>query len=247
MKYPLHFVLILLLLPLQILIGCASEEKKADTPEAVFAIAQEYEKDERYEEAVKKYTEVKNKFPYSSMALKAELAIADVYYKQESFAEAQVSYVTFRELHPKHPQIDYVLFRIGMSYYNQLPETIDRDLTLANEAINYFNEIITQHSSSQYVVESKEKRDLSLKKLAEKEEYIGDFYFKRDQCASAIPRYENLVKKFPGRGLDSKALSRLVICSKKINDDGKAQKYFQVLKEKFSETSDFADARKAMN
>ncbi len=247
MKYSFLIASILLPLSFQILTACSSEEKKADTPEGLFALAQEYEKDERYEDAIRKYTDVKNRFPYSSMAPKAELAIADVHFKEESFVDAQLSYVTFRELHPKHPQIDYVLFRIGLSYFKQLPETIDRDLSVANEAINYFNELINNYATSTHINDAKEKRDQAMKKLAEKEDYIGDFYFKRHLHESAIPRYENLLKKFPNQGFDARALGRLVISCKKTNDQAKAQKYFQVLKEKHSNTSDFNDARKVMN
>ncbi len=117
-------------------------DRKSDTPEGAYAIAEEFDKDERYEEAIRRYTEVKNKFPYSNFATKAELAIADVYYKQESYPEAQVSYQAFRELHPKSPQADYVVYRIGLSYFQQLPTTLDRDLTVAREAISNFDDLI---------------------------------------------------------------------------------------------------------
>ena len=239
-------ILLAFILGLNLLTACSSDEKKADTPEGLFAIAQEYEKEERYEEAIKRYTDLKNRFPYSSMATKAELAIADIHFKEESYVEAQLSYTTFRELHPRHAQIDYVIFRTGMSFFNQLPETIDRDLTVAHDAISSFTELITNYSSSSHVAEAKAKRDEAIKKLAEKEDYIGDFYFKRGFHESALPRYENLYKKYPGLGFDSRALGRIVISAKKINDPTKAQKYFEILKDKYSNTSDYDDARKAM-
>ena len=78
--------------------GCASEEKNANTPEGLFAIAKEYDEAERYEIALQKYADVKNKFPYSSLATSAELAVADVHFKRESFAEAQIAYQNFRDL-----------------------------------------------------------------------------------------------------------------------------------------------------
>ena len=93
------------------MVGCSSSEKKATTPEGMLARAQEYEKDDRYEEAIRRYQEVRSKFPYSPQALEAELSVADVYYKQESYPESQTAYQTFRDLHPKHPKIAYVTFR----------------------------------------------------------------------------------------------------------------------------------------
>lgn len=227
-----------------LLSGCSTTEKNSSTPEGAFAIAEEYDQGERYEEAIRRYTEVKNKFPYSNFATKAELAIADVYYKQESYAEAQVSYQMFKELHPTVPNADYVQFRIGMSYFNQLPTTIDRDLTQANDAILNLSEVIKKYPNSVHVGEAKEKRSAAIKMLAEKEEYIADFYFKRKIFDSALSRYEGLYNNYRGLGLDAKALSRAAICAQKTGDTPKAKKYTEVLAREFPGSSELKDAQK---
>jgi outer membrane protein assembly factor BamD len=109
-----------------LVVGCSSGEKyDTSTPEGAFKQAEEYEKDERYEEAVQKYAEVKNKFPYSRFATQAEMKIADVHFTREAFIEAAGAYQLFKEFHPKHPQADYVTFRLALSYFNQLPSSID--------------------------------------------------------------------------------------------------------------------------
>ncbi len=224
--------------------GCSSAEKNSNTPEGAFAIAQDFEKSDRFEEAIRRYNEVKNKFPYSHFATQAELAVADVYFKQESYPESQVAYQSFRDLHPKHPQIDYVVFRIGLSYFNQLPSTIDRDLTLANDAINTFNDLVRLYPSSQYITEANEKRTAALKMLAQKEEYIADFYFKQEIYESALIRYEGLYNKYKGLGLDAKALSRAASCAKKIGDAGKEKKYASLLLENYSDSPEAVKFRK---
>lgn len=226
--------------------ACSTTEKNSNTPEGAFAIAEDFDKGERYEEATRRYTEVKNKFPYSSYATKAELALADVYYKQESFAEAQVAYQMFKELHPTAPQSDYVQFRIGMSYFSQLPSTIDRDLTLANDAILNLSDLIKKYPNSQYVAEAKEKRTAAIKMLAEKEEYIADFYFKRDIWASALTRYEGLYNNYRGLGFDAKALSRAAICAKKIDDMPKAKKLQDILAREFPGSDELKTVEKEL-
>lgn len=226
------------------LIACSSMDKKSDTPEGAFSIAEEFDKDERYEEALRRYTEVKNKFPYSNYATKSELAIADVYFKQESYPEAQVSYQAFRELHPKHPQVEYVLFRIGLSYFNQLPSTLDRDLSLANEAIEGFDELIRQFPDSQYTKEAVAKKTDTLKMLAGKEEYIAAFYFKREMYDSALSRFETLISKYPRLGFDEKALYGAAFSANKIGDAYKAKKYLAELVTKFPKSSEAEQAQK---
>lgn len=225
--------------------SCASDEKKTDTAESTFNVAQEYEKDERYEEAIKKYADVKNKYPYSQYATKAELAIADVYYKEESYGEAQINYQTFRELHPTHPQIDYVIFRTGLSFYQQLPETIDRDLSLANDAIAAFDEVIQRFPKSEFVAEAKEKKESALKKLAAKEDYVGDFYFKRKIYDSALLRYEFLVANYPKLGLDERALARAYYSAVKVKDRVKSKKYRDMLKAQFPGSKELTSLKEA--
>lgn len=229
------------LLPVLLLVqltACTSNEKKSDTAEGAFSIAQEFDKDERYEEAIRRFQDVKNKFPYSKYATMAELAIADAYYKQESYAEAQVSYQTFKELHPKHAQIDYVTFRLGMSFYEQLPETEDRDLTLSQSALLYFDEVISVYPNSEYAKQAREKRDETLKKLATKEMYIADFYFKRKIYLSALPRYEALLKNYPNLGFDSAALSRASLSAARLGELDRAKQLNARLQKDFPGTSE---------
>lgn len=229
-----------------LLSGCSTDDKKSDVPETAFKMAQEYDKDERYEEAIKRYQDIKNKFPYSKFATMSELAIADVYYKQESFPEAQVAYQAFKDLHPKHPQVDYVTFRLAMSFFSQLPATIDRDLTLANSAMLYFDEVISQYPNSENAKEAKEKKEATLKMLAGKEDYIANFYFIREKFDSALGRYEGLLRKYSGLGFDAQALSRAAVSAAKIGEPDKSRKYLQELESKFPNSAELAIAKKGV-
>lgn len=218
--------------------ACANFDTTSDTPEGLFKIAQEFEKADRAQVAIQKYNEVKNRFPYSSLATTAELAVADLYYKTESFAEAQVSYQNFRDLHPKHPKIDYVVFQIGMSFFEQLPETSDRDLTLANDAIYHFNEVIKSYPNSEYVGQAKVKREKAFEMLADKELYIADFYFKSKKYESALSRYESSLKKYPDVSSEPRALLGAAKSADKLNDTAKKDKYITELKNRFANSQE---------
>ena len=228
------------------LVGCSTDEKKSDVAEEAFKNAQEFDKDERYEEAIKRYQEVKNKFPYSKYATMAELAIGDAYYKQESFAEAQVAYQSFKDLHPKHLQSDYVTFRLAMSFFKQLPSTIDRDLTLAGSAMTFFDEVKNQYPNSEYVKEAKENKIAVLKMLAGKEDYIGEFYFIRQKYDSALIRYEGLLQKYPDLGFDAKALSRAAIAAAKLGEQDRSKKFLSELEKRFPGSDELSAAKKGV-
>jgi len=227
--------------------GCSAPQYDTSTPEGAFGLAQKFDNDERWEEAIRRYKEVKNKFPYSNFATKAELAIADAYFKQESFGEAQVAYQAFRELHPKHAQIDYVMYRIGLSYFNQLPSTIDRDLTLAHDTIASFDDLLKEFPRTEYRAEALEKREKSLRMLAEKEEYIADFYFKRKIYDSALLRYEGLLKVYPQVANLSRSYARLAIAAHKVGDSVKAQKFAKIMSQNHADSEDFKLMQKELS
>jgi outer membrane protein assembly factor BamD len=226
------------------LTGCGTSETKTDTAESAYKTAEQFDKDERYEEAIRRYQEIKNKYPYSKYAVMSELSIADAYFKEESYPEAQVAYQAFKDLHPKHQEIDYVTYRLAMSYFNQLPPTEDRDLSLAPQAISFFDEVIRHYPSSQYVKDSQDKKAAIIKLQAEKEVYIADFYFKKQKWDSARKRYEDSVHKYPGSGLEAKALSRAAICAYKTTEIDDARKLLNELKDRFPESSEYRDAQK---
>lgn len=225
--------------------GCSSGDKqKSDNAEALFERARELEKDGRVEEAIMKYQEVKNKFPYSKLALDAELASADASFNEESYPEAQAAYQIFRDLHPKHPKIPYVIYRLAMSIYLQIPEAIDRDLTVANSAIETFDELIKRFPDSEYVAEGKEKRLNCLKKLAEKELYIANFYLKKQRWESALGRAEGLLSRYSGLGYDEKALARAAVAAQAANKTELSEKYLAQLKQAFPSTEEPEEVKK---
>lgn len=201
-----------------LLAACSSAEKKADTPEELFKLANFYESGNRYEEALRRYNDIRQRFPYSNYAVEADLKVADVYYTQESYAEAQLAYESFREQRPQHEKSDYVLFRIGMSYYQQLPSTIDRDLSLAPSAIRSFEDLIEYYPLSTHVPEAKEKMADVQDRLVQKAQYIADFYFKRGSYQSALERYEQLAKAARNPTTEIWALKRGAESAKKIGD-----------------------------
>lgn len=217
--------------------GCSSADKKnTETAEAVFERARSLEKDGRMEEAIAKYQEVRNKFPYSKLATEAELAAADVSYNEESYPEAQAAYQMFRDLHPRHTKSPYVIFRLGMSIYNQVPESVDRDLTLANSAISTFDDLIKQFPDSEHVAEAKDKRLDCLKKLAQKELYIATFYLKKQRWESALGRIEGLLADHRGLGLDEKALALAAFAADQADKKDLANQYVAQLQREYPGT-----------
>lgn len=226
------------------LCGCSSMKAvDTNTAEGAYALGEKYQKDERFEDAIVQFNQVKNKHPYSKLATEAELRIADIHYEREDFIEAQNGYQTFKELHPTHPRIDYVTYRLAMSFYMQLPSSIDRDLQLAQRAITYFDEVIQSHSTSEFAAQAKENKLKALRMLAEKENYIAHYYFKRDFYLSALGRYEELMKNYPDQGFLAEALYGAAVSAFEIKELTKAKEYYDQLLHEFPSSQEAARAR----
>ncbi len=229
------------------IVGCSSS-KKIDTSTAsgAFELAQKYEKDERYDEAISEYSDVKNKFPYSRFAVEAQLKIADLQFKQENYAEAESDYRLFKEFHPNYSKIDYVTYRIGLSVFKQLPPTTDRDLSLAKTAIDNFKDVVTNYPASPYAKKAKDYSAKCRKMLAEKEKYIADYYFGQEKWISALGRYEDLMRKYPDEGFGIQALYGATVSAYKMKDMERAKKYFKQLLEEYPNSTQLARARKEL-
>ena len=227
------------------LAGCSSTpDFDTNTPEGAYKLGEKFEKDDRFEEAIAQFSTVKNKHPYSKLATEAELKIAEINFKREEYVEAQNAYQVFKEMHPAHPRIDYVTYRLGLSFYNQLPSTIDRDLAVAERAILYFDEVVQSFPQSGHVKDAREHKGKALTMLAEKEYYIGNFYFIRDHHGSALIRFEGLLDKYPNLGLDAKALYGASVSAFMIKDLGKAKAHYQRLITQFKNSDEAEKARR---
>lgn len=222
---------IILLLPILLLLNACVSYDDYDTSKAsgAYGLAQQLQKDERYEEALLQYKDLKNRFPYSRYAVEAELQVAEIQFAKESFPEAQGAYQLFKELHPKHKRIDYVTFQIGESIYMQLPTTIDRDLSVAPSAIMEYKILLRDFPNSEFAKKAQSRINESYTKLAEKELYIADFYYRTDKWQHALVRYENYLKLFQSHDQRPRALLRAGYAAEKFGDPSKKNILFRKL------------------
>ena len=143
---------------LQGLLSCAIERPKGKTEaEILYKEAQKLMKDGRYLLATEKLNTIRSQYPYSYYATHAELLSADVLFAQKNFVEAAAAYIVFKDFHPKHKKLSFVLWRIGESFFKQMPSSFDRDLASGIESIKYFKRLIDLYPESEYA--SKAKRE----------------------------------------------------------------------------------------
>lgn len=179
------------------LYGCASKTVNPDDPVALLADAEEEIKSDHFQIGLEKLRVIRNRFPYSKASIEAQLRMADVYFLQEAYPEAAAAYEAFVDLHPKHEKVHYAMFRIAKAYFNDIPSPIARDMSSAQRSLDAYSEFLHRFPAAPEAAEAKQDIAHVRSLLAEKEMYIGDFYFSRGQLKAAKPRYLKVIELYP--------------------------------------------------
>lgn len=194
-----------------LLLSCASDIPDGKTQaEVLFKEANLLKEDGRFILATEKLNQLKNEHPYSFYAVPAELLLADILYEQENFVESAAAYIIFRDFHPKNEKAAYVTFKIAESFYKQIPETTDRDLDSAIEAIKYYKELIANYPNSEYIKDSNDKIKKCQDMVIDKEKNIADFYFKTESYKAAMWRYKYILENVKDIEIVRHSMLRLI-------------------------------------
>jgi len=228
---------ILLSLVLILTFSCSSKPQATGKTEAeaLYKQAKQLLDDEYYNFALDKINQLRNEHPYSFYVTSAELLQADIMFAQEDYSSATAAYLLFRDFHPKHEKIPYVLYQIGESYYKQIPKGHDKDIQSAHLSMKYFRDVVNRHPGSSYVKAAKEKITDCYNRITEKEKYIADFYFKTKKFSAARWRYLNILEKFQNDDLHNYAKKRVVESSFAMDDYQLCVEYAIKYKDEVSE------------
>lgn len=209
----------LLILLIALISACSSDTPKGKTQaEILYKEAEELMKADRFILATEKLNEIKTQHPYSFYATPAELLQADILFLQENYIEAAAAYLLFRDFHPRHEKIPYVVFKIAESYYKQIPDTIDRDLEPAIESIKYYEEIMQKYQGSSYQKDAKRRINSSKRMLREKDQYIADFYFRTKEFGAARYWYLDMIDNHRNKQTLNHAMVRTILATSQLKE-----------------------------
>lgn len=216
-----------------LLFSCASKPvKKSENPGDLYVDGVNMMKAKKYDKAIEKFSEVRENFPFDPMALIATVKLGDVYFDRKDYGLALNVYEDFFKAHPEDENIPYVLLRIG-DCYDKLALSMDRDQAYTLKAIERYTYLKNRYPSSTFT-ETAEKRLRELnQKLADRELYVGEFYYRTYQYNAAIIRLDYLLKKYPGvNGLD-KALYYIAMSYKALGEPVKSNDYLERLQREY--------------
>lgn len=177
-------------------LGVGGGSSKPDSPDGMAMTAIDDFNRGEYDDALKTFEEIKERFPFSPHSLLAELKAADCNYHLRKYPEAIALYQGFEGNHPTNEALPYVLFQIGMGYYQQI-DTIDRDPGAATDAIAAFEKQLKAFPGSPYRAEAEGRRLAALNFLANHEFYVAMFYIRTNELEQAEPRLRYVLDTYP--------------------------------------------------
>jgi outer membrane protein assembly factor BamD len=206
-----------------VLQGCSlfdwmfSKEKEEKSPAELMSEGMENYESGYNESALEAFRELKDKYPYSPYAITAEIRIADALFRKTLYDEAFEAYSEFERLHPKNPEIPYVIYQKGMCHFDQVT-TIDRDQSHTLVAKEEFERLLKKYPSAEYARMARIKIRECYIFLSRYELYVARFYFKKKNYRAAMGRYQYILENYPDLGQYEEAVEYLSRCRQKLEE-----------------------------
>ena len=166
-----------------------------DTAQELFEAGQEAMKEKHYSLAADRFSKLKDRYPFSPYTPRAEIALGDAHFLAQDYDKAADAYREFETLHPRHEQIAYILYQLGMSYYKQF-RSIDMPQAHVSEAIEYFTRLSQTYPDSKYAAEAREYIVKCRRYMAEHEVFVADFYWRSGHYSASWRRYRYITENF---------------------------------------------------
>ena len=208
-------------------------------------------------EAVKIFTQLKEKYPFSRYSQLADLRIADCDFDTEEYASASQRYKEFAQRYPSHKDVDYASFKRALATYKRIPGSsfimppvYERDQSFVKEAAREFRVFLDNYPGSEHIEEAKGYYVKCLNLLADHELYVARFYYKKSKFKGAIHRCNRVIEKLKDSDMVPEAILLLGECYLKMKKEDQAVATFGFLMSKHSSSFQAKQAEeylKAMN
>lgn len=208
--------------------GKKAEATKPDSAETLYEEATVQLQEENYAKAVAKFEELERTYPFSKLAIKAQVMRAYTQYQAEQYASAITAIDNFVKLHPGNKDVSYAYYLKALVYYEQISD-VRRDQGMTEMAFKSLKEVIARFPNSEYARDAKIKLDLVKDHLAGKEIAVGRFYLGQGNYTAAINRFKHVVEKYQTTTHVPEAMHRLVESYLSLGVFNEAKRYAAVL------------------
>jgi len=200
-----------------------ARSRTVETPQSLYDKGLRQMKRGLWDDAVLSFEKVRNHFPFNQYSVLAELKIADCLYEKAAYPDAVDAYRQFKRLHPRHPQIDYIVLRTAKSFFKLAPLIAQRDQANSRRGLKQLEGFEAKYPASEHTEEVQRVREKAMTRLAKSVLQIGDFYWKQRAWGAAERRYRQAAENYPSSTLTPKARYRRGLCLWRLDRRGDAR------------------------
>ena len=229
--------LVLTILTVLILAGCASkpetEEEREPAEVILYQLAQDRINAKNYSGAVESLSRIERFYPFGVYAEQARADLIYAFYMSGDYDQAYAASEKFIRLYPRNTNIDYAYFMKGMTGYYQDEGLLNdifaldlskRDTSPAMQSYADLTEFIIRYPESEYLDAARE-RLIFLRNLIASSELDGaEYYMKRGAYLAAVNRANYVLKNIPNSTERERALRILKEAYKQLGYDEYAEK-----------------------
>lgn len=215
-------LLLVLLLALAVPVS-ASAGVEPEDPEELYEQGLRQMKRGYYDEAIISFEKVRNQFPFNKYSVLSELRVADCLFEKASYLEAVDSYRQFARLHPRHPEVDYAIYRTARAEFKLAPSVPQRDQQHTRLGLKHVREFEERFPESEYLDEVDRLRFKANRRLARAATQVGNFYWKQREWVAAERRYRLSIEQFPEAPTRGKSSYRRALCLLKLERTAEAR------------------------
>lgn len=172
-----------------------------------------------------------SQYPESRHAEDAQMLIADLYFEDKKFEEADAEYTVYLRFYPSTKRAQKAQFRLALTHRRRMAE-YDRDQSETHKTLEACERYYTLYSEGELTPLVSVVERESLATLADHEFYVGRFYYRRHLYSAASARLKVVLSDYPDSPAASKALLYLAkIDLKSERPDDAIAKLEQLIRE----------------
>jgi outer membrane protein assembly factor BamD len=142
--------------------------------------------------AFKKITERYTDTEYAPLA---RFLIGETYYREPDYEKAIKEFDAFMAFYLGHRIADLAQYRIALSSYNQM-KPVEQDQSTTVKALEALKKLVKEYPDSRYAPDALSKIDLCRERLSQKELWIANYNFTRQNYSAALQRINSILKEY---------------------------------------------------
>ncbi len=238
------------------LIGCGKNDRDLRSgADELFERGNKSMKGGNYRNAIAYFEGLEARYPFSNQAKQAQLNLIYAYYKNGEPEAAVDTATQFERENPTHPRVDYALYMRGLAKFSGQHSRMHRlfrfDLSkrppvTAQESFSAFSRLVQRYPDSRYAPDARQRMVFLRNRLAEHENHVANYYFRRGAYAAALNRAKFSMETFDSAPTMPDSLFIMIGAYEQLGMKDLAQSTQRVLDENYPDAQKPKQIKKKM-